>query len=720
MHCYTISDRPAHAFLAESFGMPTTPKIYRKSFLTNSILLLAASLFVLAFTYFYVSAERVFYWTDWALYQNLTHVLWQAFQLSPQAAFTVLSASISDDYNSLFAVPILPFYYVLGESRLVFESGLALVYLLPFALVLGAIATRLIVAPKRLVFWSTVLVALLTPVLWVPLLRGYPDVVSALLIGLAVWIVLRDITLEHWWTAVSSGIFLAFAVLLRRHFAYEGVSFFVALTLSVLGAELSLLLRERQFKWKKYLAKVSFLALTFLTFVITLLLVGTPFVRNSLSKNTLELYESFVFPWTTVIQYFGAMYGWLTWALALSGLALGFYSRILRKRELGFFILFAAFSAALWFFLVRQLGVHYTLHTTPVMVIGLVAFGWVCYLKSKGWTRFGVIAGSALFLLTMMVAGLAPIGLPNNRVVHTILPIQEPPQDDKNYDRYAEIVNFLRQEVSKDESIYIASSGPHLDADRIRNAERTMYGWDDAKLDLLNVPLFDSRDPYPLKQLLSAKYVVFASGNQKREGVPGRQGVNRVVFTLFRSGQGLAGDFELLPVSFKLSNKYVVHVYKRVRPTDAATALASFQIIQKAVLERTAPQTDWISLNSDTPGKILKDDQNFTIVFNYRALLNIPYLELLYTGDLTHVSALRGNLEGVPDNCPPLSIELTPVSQDGRALHSKRALVAQPGPFEIQLDSENAGYLLMKLWRESDPVPAGCHVVIHDLAVSPH
>jgi hypothetical protein len=50
---------------------------------------------------------------------------------------------------------LIPFILVFGSSRLIYELALALAYLLPFALVMGAIATQLIRAHSRPVFWAT-------------------------------------------------------------------------------------------------------------------------------------------------------------------------------------------------------------------------------------------------------------------------------------------------------------------------------------------------------------------------------------------------------------------------------------------------------------------------------------------------------------------------------------------------------------------------------------
>ena len=75
----------------------------------------------------------------------------------------------------------------------------------------------------------TLVVALLTPMVWVATLRGYPDMGAAAIMALAVWVYLGDPRLTRARQSVVIGLLLAGAMLFRRHFAYNAV----ALVLSV-------------------------------------------------------------------------------------------------------------------------------------------------------------------------------------------------------------------------------------------------------------------------------------------------------------------------------------------------------------------------------------------------------------------------------------------------------------------------------------------------------
>lgn len=178
----------------------------RFPFLSDCGLLVVLLSIVVAVTYVYVCSEHVYYWSDYSGHQNITHNIASHYRESPLVAARDVARSILDDYNALFTIPILPFVLLFGESRIVFEIALAVVYLLPFTLVLALIAVTLIPGRRRAVFYSTVALALLTPFTWVPTLRGYPVTGAACLIGLGVWA--YQFLMQHaTWSQVNGDLF---------------------------------------------------------------------------------------------------------------------------------------------------------------------------------------------------------------------------------------------------------------------------------------------------------------------------------------------------------------------------------------------------------------------------------------------------------------------------------------------------------------------------------
>ena len=130
---------------------------------------------VASIVWVYVSSERFFYYWDHASYQEIARETAQAFRQSPVTGWLALRRSFQNDYNAAFALPLIPWILSFGSSRMSFELGSALVYLVPLPLAMGAVATRLIPGRRRPAFWVAAWLALLTPMTWVPTLRGFPD-----------------------------------------------------------------------------------------------------------------------------------------------------------------------------------------------------------------------------------------------------------------------------------------------------------------------------------------------------------------------------------------------------------------------------------------------------------------------------------------------------------------------------------------------------------------
>jgi hypothetical protein len=201
-------------------------KWYRQTIAIDLFLLTGLILVTAAIATFYISSEKFFYFWDSANYSSKTSELVESFRALPTQAIKIFFKSLSDDYSQLPCLLLVPFIWFFGDSRLVYIVSSTLVYIVPFSLVMGMLATKIIPVHSRLVFWSTTFLTLLIPPTWISTLRGYPDIGAAILIGLAVFVYLKDIKLKIWWQAPLIGILLALAILFRRHFAYSARAFF--------------------------------------------------------------------------------------------------------------------------------------------------------------------------------------------------------------------------------------------------------------------------------------------------------------------------------------------------------------------------------------------------------------------------------------------------------------------------------------------------------------
>ncbi len=546
----------------------------------------------LALVWVYVSNEHDFYTSDYLGYQTITHSIVVAYHQSPRAVAGALLDSMNGDYNAIFTIPLAPFVLLLGDSRVVFESALTVAYFLPFCGMLGLVATAIVRAPSRPVFWSAVALTLLAPMAWVPTLRGYPDAGGACLILLALWLSLRNLRdgrPQRLAPCVAIGFLLALAALFRRHFAYDLLAFLAAMALhGMIG-----LLRSRHQGWAPFwqqavAAGAPVLAVA-VTSGLTLAVVGHSFLYRSLTTNYSALYAAYMQPATVVVDWYAAAYGGVALALAGIGFAVGFGRRTIGCDAGRLVLLVGGFAFLEWAVVVRQTGEQYTLHFTPFVVLGLVVLLWSVK------PRKAVVPALGLVLGVNCLVGLTPLALPGiGRSDSRWLAMRELPLTRTDQAEVASAVGYLRETVPPGAPIYVVASSAIVNRDLLASAEQMIYGWDNARLELLRVPQVDSRDAWPLPLLLESRYVVVARPFQHQLPAE-RQRVVKVVADLFDGDEEFADDFVRLPTTFALEAGTTLDVYQRERSTSLDVALRTLAFMEQSQ-PRPGGQGDWMVL----------------------------------------------------------------------------------------------------------------------------
>jgi hypothetical protein len=277
--------------------------IQRRRTLVNFFLLAVMIIFTVIVTNLYVSSERYFYYFDLSNYSNQTSELVASLRESPIKAIWEFYISLSSDYSKLPCLLLIPFISILGDSRWIYICSCAIVYIVPFSLVVGAIAAKLIPIYPRIVFWSTAFLCLLMPATWIAVLRGYPDIGGAFLIGLAVLIYLQDLRLNNRWKALLIGVLLALSILFRRHFAYSARAFLGAL---ILQTFIISMIDGRNQPLKKTVRDLKrygiWITLTVIISLVTLTVLGPKFVYRLVTVNFRELYSSYEQPISEIFK----------------------------------------------------------------------------------------------------------------------------------------------------------------------------------------------------------------------------------------------------------------------------------------------------------------------------------------------------------------------------------------------------------------------------------
>ncbi|MBK9141776.1 MAG: hypothetical protein IPM23_04720 [Candidatus Melainabacteria bacterium] len=567
--------------------------------------------------YFYVRAENALYWSDYNYYRYMTWFLKEQALASPFLALLMVLKSTDLTYNLLFAVPLLPFAIVFGDSRLVYIVSSALVYFLPCSLLLGSIAgaglSDRASLPRSLVAGAATLATLLVPALWAPVLRGYPDYAAAIPVLAALVIYMRDESLGRGKVALL-GVLLALAPLLRRHFFY--LSFALAA---------ALLIHQFYLASRNKMSLAAFLKGPFLCWCgigmvsgLTLATLGFLFLKSILSSNFMALYASACVSVSEGAGYFITAYGALSILLALCGFAVAPVSGVLDRSRAVLVISFACLSFLVWPLFGRHIAAHYVIYAAPLVVLGNSFLLAACLESSRATARVAAGIGLAVIWAVNFIVGFLPAGLaeflPFHRARFGMLTVClsepdlagrlfsafYPPLKRKDIHEMERLFSFLKKTVkSPQSSIFIASGNDILAVDILRNCERGMTGnLASNSLKLVEPPILDSRDALPLEGLLASELVVVCDplvSMYKDESAH----ILRLVPDCFKEGWPLSRDFEKIDETFHLDGPTTVSVYRRVRPTAPAVAVATLAAMKNRLPVKTSGQPPWISTDED-------------------------------------------------------------------------------------------------------------------------
>lgn len=684
--------------------------------------------FALALCHAYVGQERFFYTADWGNYEVMAHRVLGAWRDSPLGALRTVAGSMGQEYNLLFTLPLVPWLLAFGESRAAYVSGLAIVYLVPFILTLGCIATTLAPEHKRVVAWVAVAVAILTPVTWAPTLRGMPDTGGALLLALAAWIYLRDPRLQDRRAIAAVGVLVAAAMLFRRHFAYAAIAFYASAAVHAAADVLRPAGLEPESRRQTVVPRLihrgrPVLAAGAVT-GLTLVILGLPFLRRVLTNDYSSLYAGYMMPSSTVLKWILVAYGIPVCLGAVTGYATGLLQHRSGHKAL-FIALAGGIPALLWVVNVRQPAVHYTLQFTPAVVLGIVLLGRSLWRMASPRRALPILAAAACYLVLNFVTTLTGIG-PGRGGAGLLFAARVPPLQRADYQDVIALVRYLRSEAGPEDPIYVAAASLVMDMGTLRRAEQATFGWQDARLEVLRVPQVDSRDQLPLEPLLRAGFVVIVEPFQHTLSA-GEHDVLRVVHDLFLEREEVAADFVELPRRFRLGTGATVRIFRRVRPTSEAVALRALAVMRERVHELPGQQPDWIALvTAQEPGVEIGPGGGYVLRLDAAAghegsmHPKDPAPSFVYVGRLPSTGVLTARSAAM-ERCPVLLAELIRVDGKGELKTQGRARLAPDAAARLRLPFSGSGAeaLVLRIGPDSGgPIP-GCAARLEEVRVRP-
>ncbi len=701
----------------------------RNFFIVNLGLFLLALFITLLVPLLWVSSERFFYYWDLAMYQNRAIDTAALFVENPLGTLYQVYLSTGSDLsgNNIFAIPLIPFILFFGESRLVYIISISLVYLLPFALVVGGIATKLVEHKRFLAFWITTFLTLLTSMVWAPTLLGWPDVGAALFIAISVLVYLLDVNLSFRWQIPVIGFFIALAALFRRPFSYACLAFFV----SLIFLSLFFFIRDARYSFNRALLSNLYRRLVKVTLVglssiLFLTIVGFPFLYNSIVRDY-SVHESFMRPISENFIFYVSQYGWLSLILAILGFTLGILTRNVISHVAVFLLLLLGTSFGLWIFVVRIIGVQYNLFFALSIILGITALVWTISRVPYRMLRGVMLSMILLYAVFNFIVGLAPINFSENKFVgRAMFAANYPPLMRSDYDEVVGLINYLRSVASDGEPIYVVGSSVNVNPEILKNAELLLFGRGNTVLNILRVPQVDSRDFYQgvLENMLKARYVLLAKPLQYHL-VPEEQDVVKVAFTAFEEEWEISKDFILLPERFFLVDDITVYVYKRIQSTSLATALRTLKSMVQFSDTYSARQTDWIVFSElSIPYTVRKIKDGYSLRVYLSAHPQLHDVLFLYTGTLPGKQVVvSGRLEvGDTIECKDLALGFLLIDEEYKVVDTAEFVYkgnSTAFDFKVPINTKDATYLLVRISTTQNTLSGCSPLEIDGFAVLP-
>ena len=671
--------------------------LWRPERLLDALLLLAFILLGVSMIAAYSTRENWFFSWDWAAFYLRTRDQFHALQHSFQEGREVLGISMTCEYNYLYTLPLLPFLWAFGTSRLAYLVGVTVVYQIPFCLAMGAVGSRMVGGRRQAAFWTAALVALLLPTTWLATFRGMPDVGAAALVALAVWIYLGDTQLRQWWRWVALGTVWAAVPLFRRHFAYDGVAFFLAVGIQTLVAFFLDLKRGRRPALRDLIGTSLRTAGVVAVMAFWLGTLGRDALPN-LSKNTIALYGQS--PFRQTVHFYVDHFGWLVLVLAAIGYVAGSLRFARRRGPIAFVFLTGLLCMVVWFALPRQSGnMHHLLHASLLVVPGLgLALLSACELPRR-WVRAPLAAVVVGTLLLNFVAAVKP-SLAVARAAAAVFPRDCAPLRRTDRAEVCRLLDYLRQIATPEDRIYVIGTG-YFNDDMVRYAEAELYCR--PKLQVAETPQDDTLCWYPTENLLDADYAVVYDPLSLDPTMEKRQ-TGRLPARALSKNWEISTDFTLLPEVFSFDGKQTARVYKRVRPTSLPVAVRTFEKITAAMPVWPGDQAEWIYLTQRTTTRYHRSR-----AYEFRLGENVPELKLLYARSAPAGGEVRGMLKQMDNRCHRAKLSLAAINGEGRQSPLAESVV-EPSAFsrEVRIPFADCGQRhLMLTISPLAPGPSG-------------
>lgn len=459
------------------------------------------------------------------------------------AYFKEVFYSVSrEDYNYVILFFASVFRKLFGSSRYVFLLSVINCFAAPFFVAVHLIGKRYFSSNA---FHSVCLVFALPYVVAASNL-GFIDVGGILIAFLAMIIFLYS---DRYETALLSGVFAAFAVILRRWYSFFALSFIITCFLYEIP--------------RKKCAK-SICALSGFCFV--LLFFFQKFVTGKLMADYKDMYSAYAFgisaDYFLFVRYFGIAFAA---ALAIYAIVCQFKTEKKYKMTKEMFFLVQSLLCFLIFSYVQSHGQqHLSLYVPSLATLFMMLCAELCGKRKAACVimlAFSLLQTGNTFIRRNEPGSVAEIKS------HAILPnfVSYPPTD-MNADKIVEINDYLDIEIGeKGKKVCVLASSLKLNWETFMNAEISMslkQKSDIKRSDyFLQLSDVDKRDGLS-DNLFYADYVLVPSTAQTHLN-PSEQKVITVPYEMILNGEGFGKNYKKTDTYFTLPDGEELYLYEK-------------------------------------------------------------------------------------------------------------------------------------------------------------
>jgi hypothetical protein len=363
---------------------------------------------------------------------------------------------------------------------------------------------------------------------------------------------------------------------------------------------------------------------------------------------------------------------------------------------------------------------HYTLHFTPTIVVGLTALLWTVAPRIGPVPRLLYIAVVLLYLVSNIAVGLG-----RTTVANGPLPVTAwGPLRRGDYGEMERLVSYLRTIAPQREPIVVAAASLVINSELLRLAEHRLHGVQGSRLNVLPNPDVDSRDFYPLENLIQAKYVLVVEPFQYHMS-PEEQGVIKVMHDLFVGEHEFAKDFVALEPRFALEDGATLRIYERDGPTSLQVALRTLDLLREYVPDLPGEQGEWSAVQIGPDSVYTPQHASSGSGGRFSTGLRAGReghatapVTLAYLPPLPDQAEARGRVSIDGERCGNWRLTWLAADASGRTIELAE-LDAHPGgpaPFQVPIVLNGAEYLLLSV---TGPTSTGSGTCRLDVQLDP-